>query len=216
MEETEKNGTNSFYALGGVDILSIEQDERSGLWKIKLSTETNYVVSEEFDRTKGMYANAPDAVVLDGLMGFSETIVGKGMSVFDVMHLFIERCFSESAFSKYTENAIWMSIEYPQYVEVEEMLSTFNVRLRWFPKDYPIGEALDMILFRQPNGEARSNAIQTLLEGIRVYRITSAFMHDDKEMERFLADSAFHDFPVFKAVFKNGGSRFSEFKFWRH
>lgn len=210
-----ENG-NSFYRFGGPEILSIEQDELSNLWKIKLSTEVNYVVSEEFDRTKGLYANAPDTVVLDGLMGFSESLLGQRMSVFDVMHMFIERCFDDNVFSSYTENAIWMSMEYPQYIEVEEMLSTYNARLRWFSTDYPMGEVINNIIFKQPNGEAKNRAIQNLLEGIRVYKITSAFMHDDKQMETFLNDSAFQNFPIFKAIFKNNGEKFLEFKYWRH
>lgn len=215
--DSSAEGTNSFYRFGDSRILSIEQDELSKLWKVKLSTDSVYVVSEEFDRTKGMYANAPDAVVLEGLMGFSESIAGKVMSVFDVMHLFIERCFSDSAFSDYTENAIWLSMEYPQYAEVEEMLNTFNARLKWFPKEYPIGEAIDDIVYKQPSGEMKSRDVQNLLEGMRVYRVTSVFMHDDSQVERFFGDSALQSVPVFKSVFKNGGNgRFLEFRYWRH
>ncbi len=210
------NGTNSFFRFGDSRILSIEQDELSNLWKIKLSTEDNYVVSEEFDRTKGMYGNAPDAVVLEGLMGFSASITGQQMSVFDIMHLFIDRCFSDSVFPSVVENAVWMSMEYPQYDEVEEMLNTFNARLRWFPKDYPIGDAIDAAVYRQPNGESKSRTVQNLLEGMRVYKITSVFMHDDGQVERFLSDSALQSVPVFKAVYKNGNGRFLEFKYWRH
>jgi len=212
----DEQTTNSFYRYGDIDILSIEQDEESNLWKIKLSTEQNYVVSEEFDRTVGMYGNAPDAVILDGLMGFSESIVGQQMSIFDIMHLFIERCFSDSVFSGYTENAIWTSIEYPRYLEMEEMLNTYNVRLRWFNDESTMGEAMKTALYKQPVGEVKTNAIQRINEGIRYYKITSAFMHDDKQMERFLSDFSFQNFPIFKAVFKNDGEKFIEFKYWRH
>lgn len=214
--DSRANGTNSFYRFGDSRILSIEQDSLSKLWKIKLSTDERYIVSEEFDRTVGLYANAPDPVVLEGLMGFSETIVGKQMSIFDVMHLFVERCFSESAFQGCTENAIWMSMEYPQYVEVEEILGMFNARLRWFSKGFPIGDAIDAAIYRQPSGETRNRAIQDLLEGMRVYRISSVFMHDDRQAERFIGDPSFQSVPVFKSVYKGGnGGKFLEFRYWR-
>ena len=152
----QRLSANSFYRLGGIEILSMSRDERSGLWKIYLSTPEHYLVSREFDRTVGMYANAPDDVVRQGLMDFSDSIAGGQLSLFKVMDMFIDRCFDESVFDCNTENAVWMCIDYPSYQEVEEMLATYNCRLRWYSKDEEVGDLVDRALFRTPNGSGRS------------------------------------------------------------
>ena len=210
----QRLSANSFYRLGGIEILSMSRDERSGLWKIYLSTPEHYLVSREFDRTVGMYANAPDDVVRQGLMDFSDSIAGGQLSLFKVMDMFIDRCFDESVFDCNTENAVWMCIDYPSYQEVEEMLATYNCRLRWYSKDEEVGDLVDRALFRTPNGSGRSELASGLSRCFAENRVTTLFMNPDGMVERLLSDAALSEMPVFVGRFADNGD-FAGFSYLR-
>lgn len=217
MKKQQKNSPNSFYNLGGIEILSISQDETSGLWKIYLSTPEHYLVSREFDRGVGMYANAPDDVVRQGLMDFSESILGNQLSLFKIIDMFIDRCFDESAFNRDTENAIWMCIDIPSYSEVEEALNVYNCRLRWFSKsddNSGLGENIDRILYKTPTGEAKSVVVDELKQGIESNGISSIFMNDDQIVKKFFDCDDFSDIPIYIGEFSDSGefNRFVYFK----
>ena len=205
---------NSLYRLGGIEILSIQQDEISNLWKIYLSTTEHYVVSREFDRSKGLYGNAPDDVIRQGLMDFSETIVGSQFSIWKVIDLFIDRCFDDSVFDGYTTGALWFSMTYPTYQETEDILSTYNCRLRWYDADSAIGELIHDGIFKTLSGNERRKQIVGLKEIFADESIKSIFLNDDVVSERLLSDEAFSDMPVFKGEFASNGE-FRGFTYWR-
>lgn len=205
---------NSLYRFGGIEILSISQDELSKLWKIYVSTPDHYLVSREFDRCRGLYANAPDDVVRQGLMDFSETLFGEQMSLWDIVDLFISRCFDDSVFNSYTENAVWMSIDYPSYTEVEEIFGTYSCRLKWFAADTDAGELINTALFRSPVGDERRRLVDGVKKHLETNNIVTVFMNHDNVSEKFLADSAFENLPVFIGEFSEDGD-FEKFSYMK-
>lgn len=205
MKRHQKNSPNSLYNLGGIEILSMAQDEISGLWKIYLSTPEHYLVSREFDRSVGMYANAPDEIVRQGLMDFSDSLLGEQMSLFKVIDMFIDRCFDERIFDGYTENAIWMCIDYPSYEEMEEILNTYNCRIRWFSDDDALAELVHKALYKMPSGALKDGLISGLKDEMKANRVTSLFMNRDSMVEKFLMDSEFSEMPVFIGEFSDDG-----------
>ena len=219
MKKHKKNSPNSFYRLGGIEILSMQKDETSGLWKIYLSTPEHYLVSREFDRSVGIYANAPDDIVRQGLMDFSDSILGGQLSLFRIIDMFIDRCFDESAFDGYTENALWMCIDYPSYDEVEEILNTYNCRLRWFTKDDKkngyFAEVVEKVLYKTPTDGGKSELISELKRGFSENNITSVFMNRDGIVEKFLMDREFSEMPIFMGQFSDDGD-FISFSYVKH
>lgn len=219
MKKQQHSSPNSFYKLGGIEILSMQQDELSGLWKIYLSTPEHYLVSREFDRSVGMYANAPDNIVRQGLMDFSDSLLGGQLSLFKVMDMFIDRCFDDRAFDGYTENALWMCIDYPTYNEIEDILNTYNCRLRWFEKDDPkngaFAELVERALYKTPTGNGKSELVAELKKGFVDNKITSVFMNRDSMVEKFLTDREFSDMPIFMGQFSDDGD-FVSFSYMKH
>lgn len=212
----QRNSPNSFYRFGGIEILSLAQDERSKLWKIYFSTPDHYLVSREFDRSVGLYANAPDDVIRQGLMDFSDSLMGSQLSLFKVMDMFIDRCFDENVFYGEVENAVWMCIDYPTYDEVEEIINTYNCRIKWFDgDDSSISDCLKQVLYRMPDGEQRKELIRNLKEEFQAHKITSVFMNRDSMVEKFITDREFTDMPIFMGEFSDDGE-FISFNYLRH
>lgn len=210
MKRNRRTGSrNSLYALGGPEILSLSQDDLSGLWKIYLSTPEHYLVSREFDRSVGMYGNAPDDIVRHGLMEFSDELHGAQLSMFKVVDMFIDRCFDESVFGPDTENAVWMCMDFPTYDEVEAVLNVHNSRLRWFSKDDPkagqLAEGVERAVYRTPSGSAKDELVEGLVRGFSENGISSVFMNSDTIVEKFLMDKGFSDLPVFLGQFSDDG-----------
>lgn len=204
----EKEQNNSFYKYGDVDMLSIEQDEVSHLWKIKLMTPTNYVVSREFDRTKGMYANASDEMIRIGLMEFSTSLLGEELAIYFVIDRFIDRCFSDDVFNKYTENAIWLSLEYPSYIQVENILNDYSCRLIFFDENsYEYSIYHDFIFKYKSNTEEFKNLLKD-----KKFKI--GYMNSDSKVESQLKSKLYDDFVVFKSTYKN--DEFNGFSIIRH
>lgn len=211
---------NSFYHLGDIDILTFEQDEKSKLYKIYLSTSEHYVVSREFDKTKGLYANAPEAIIRKGLMDFSASLLGKELSYYDIMDMFIDRCFDDSVFDRYTENAVWMCMDYPSYEEIEEILSTYCCRIKWFDKkdnDFDLMELLNTAIYKTPVTNGKSELAERLMNSFKSNRITSIFMNKDMMVEKFITEKAFENFPIFMAEFSSkNGDELVSFKYLKH
>jgi len=217
------NSPNSFYNLGDIDILTLSQDEISGLWKIYLSTSEHYVVSREFDKSKGMYANAPDAVIRRGLMDFSASLIGNELSLFAVMDMFIDRCFDNSVFDEYTTNAVWMCMDYPSYMEVEDILSSYGCRIVWAfePTDekYPLlGECMNKVVYKTPSSGAERDAlVDRLVKELKSSRISSIFLNSDYMIEPILSDSRFDGLPIFIGQFSGKNEdEFTSFKYIGH
>ena len=196
---------NSFYRLGGMEILSMQQDEISKLWKIYLSTTEHYLVSREFDRSVGLYANAPDNIVRQGLMEFSDSLLGCQFSLWKTMDLFIDRCFDNNAFDKYTENAVWMSFDYPSYSQVEDIIGTYNCRLKWFDQSSELGKLISDATVKTLVGDYKRELIEGLKSGFAENKITSIFMNHDTISEKLISDSDFEDVPVFMGEFSDNG-----------
>lgn len=209
MKKTQKsvNSTNpnSFYRLGGIEILSMQQDEISKLWKIYLSTTEHYLVSREFDRSVGLYANAPDDIVRQGLMEFSDSLLGCQFSLWKTIDLFIDRCFDNNAFDGYTENAVWMSFDYPSYSQVEDIIGTYNCRLKWFDQSSELGKHISDATVKTLVGDNKRELIEGLKSGFAENKITSVFMNHDTISEKLLSDSDFDDVPVFMGEFSDNG-----------
>lgn len=209
MKKTQKsvNSTNpnSFYRLGGIEILSMQQDEISKLWKIYLSTTEHYLVSREFDRSVGLYANAPDDIVRQGLMEFSDSLLGCQFSLWKTIDLFIDRCFDNNAFDGYTENAVWMSFDYPSYSQVEDIIGTYNCRLKWFDQSSELGKYISDATVKTLVGDNKRELIEGLKSGFAENKITSVFMNHDTISEKLLSDSDFDDVPVFMGEFSDNG-----------
>lgn len=209
MKKTQKsvNSTNpnSFYRLGGIEILSMQQDEISKLWKIYLSTTEHYLVSREFDRSVGLYANAPDNIVRQGLMEFSDSLLGCQFSLWKTIDLFIDRCFDNNAFDGYTENAVWMSFDYPSYSQVEDIIGTYNCRLRWFDQSSELGKLISDATVKTLVGDDKRELIEGLKSGFAENKITSVFMNHDTISEKLISDRDFEDFPVFMGEFSDNG-----------
>ena len=218
MKNTQKssdlNNPNSFYNIGGIEILSLEQDEISKLWKIYLSTAEHYLVSREFDRSVGLYANAPDDVIRQGLMDFSDSLIGKQFSLWKVMDLFIDRCFDESIFDEYTANAVWMSFDYPSYPQFEEIISTYNCRLKWFDANSYMGNLLSSAMRKTLAGDYKHNLAKELKSGFSDNGITTVFMNPDKISQKFISDAEFENVPTFIGDFSENGD-FLKFDYMR-
>lgn len=204
-KSVDSTSPNSFYRLGGIEILSMQQDEISKLWKIYLSTTEHYLVSREFDRSVGLYANAPDDIVRQGLMEFSDSLLGCQFSLWKTMDLFIDRCFDNNAFDGYTENAVWMSFDYPSYSQVEDIIGTYNCRLKWFDQSSELGKLISDATVRTLVGDDKRKLIEGLKSGFAENKITSVFMNHDTISERLLSDSDFDDVPVFMGEFSDNG-----------
>jgi len=188
---------NSFYRYGNEDIILIEQDEKSKLWKIKFTTPNHYVVSREFDRTVGMYANAPDSVVAVGLMEFSDSLLGEEMSIYSVMDRFIDRCFDDSAFNSYTENALWLCLDFLHYEQLEEILNGYSSRIVW-----PSGEDYDFmqrLLLKYEPKTSGPEYCSMLKRFMTEHKISGVFMCADKRMEELMSHEEFMDIPCFVA-----------------
>lgn len=198
-------GPNSLYRLGGIEILSLQQDEISNLWKIYLSTQEHYLVSREFDRSVGLYANANDDLIRQGLMEFSDSISGMELSLWKVIDLFIDRCFDENAFDGYTENAIWLSFDYPTYLQVENIIGMHNYRLRWFNEDTYIGELIKKATTKTLVGDDKRRLIEDIKSCMSENKITAIFMNHDPISEKLVTDIDFDDFPVFIGDFSDDG-----------
>lgn len=203
---------NSLYRLGGMEILSIEQDEISKLWKIYLSTPEHYLVSREFDRSVGMYANAPDDIVRKGLMDFSESILGKELSLWKIIDMFIDRCFDERVFVNDTENAVWMSIDYPSYEEVEDILMTYNSRIRWFDQTSDIGELMNIAMFKTLAGDGKRKLAEGLSKSFSENNISLVFMNPDDISSKIMTEGEFSEIPLFVGEFSEDGD-FVRFKY---
>ena len=204
---------NSFYKYGDEGILLIEQDTLSSLWKIKFTTENHYVVSREFNRSVGLYANAPDEVVLNGLMDFSTTIIGKELSIYDTIDMFIDRCFDESVFGKYTEKALWLSLDYPRYVEVEEILSTYNSRIYWPANDGEMCLMRDVII-RGIEKDGYVTTASEIVDMMKEHKVSSVFVGIDNKMKDYIRKTEFNDIPCFVSTFKGNGD-FNGFEYFR-
>jgi len=216
MKISETGHKNSFFRFGGMEILSMEQDAYSFLWKIKLAADKHYVVSKEFDRTKGLYANAPDDVVRTGLMEFSNSLVGSEMSIYDVMTAFIERCFDDSAFGKYTANAAWMCMDFPHYDEIEDMLANFDTRIIWDYGPSKYMDALNSLIGRYLKPEDERKYIGNLIESFEERKIGAIFMNNDQKCERIIRENGeFENVCLFKASYDNAGN-FKCFQFTKH
>ena len=213
-QKAEAAHQNSFYRLGGIEILSIQQDEISKMWKIYLSTTEHYLISREFDRTKGLYANAPDIAIRQGMMDFSDSLIGSQFSMWKTMDLFIDRCFDENAFDKYTEKAVWMSFEQPSYAQIEEIIGTYNCRIKWFDATTEMGRMMNDATVKTLVGDDRRRLVDGLREGFAENRITSVFMNHDTISEKLISDKGFEDIPVFIADFSDGGE-FLKFDYMR-
>jgi len=196
---------NSFYRLGGIEILSMQQDEISKMWKIYLSTTEHYLVSREFDRSVGLYANAPDNIVRQGLMEFSDSLLGCQFSLWKTIDLFIDRCFDNNAFDGYTENAVWMSFDYPSYSQVEDIIGTYNCRLRWFDQSSELGKLISDATVKTLIGDDKRELIEGLKNGFAENKITSVFMNHDTISEKLISDKDFEDVPVFIGEFSDNG-----------
>lgn len=196
---------NSFYRLGGIEILSMQQDEISKLWKIYLSTTEHYLVSREFDRSVGLYANAPDNIVRQGLMEFSDSLLGCQFSLWKTMDLFIDRCFDNNAFDGYTENAVWMSFDYPSYSQVEDIIGTYNCRLKWFDQSSELGKLISDATVKTLVGDDKRELIEGLKSGFAENKITSVFMNHDTISEKLISDRDFENVPVFMGEFSDNG-----------
>ena len=196
---------NSFYRLGDIEILSMQQDEISKLWKIYLSTTEHYLVSREFDRSVGLYANAPDNIVRQGLMEFSDSLLGCQFSLWKTMDLFIDRCFDNNAFDGYTENAVWMSFDYPSYSQVEDIIGTYNCRLRWFDQSSELGKLISDATVKTLVGDDKRELIEGLKNGFAENKITSVFMNHDTISEKLISDKDFEGVPVFMGEFSDNG-----------
>lgn len=194
---------NSFYHLGGIEILSMQQDEISKLWKIYLSTTEHYLVSREFDRSVGLYANAPDNIVRQGLMEFSDSLLGCQFSLWKTMDLFIDRCFDNNVFDGYTENAVWMSFDYPSYSQVEDIIGTYNCRLKWFDQSSEFGKLISDATVKTLVGDDKRKLIEGLKNGFAENKITSVFMNHDTISEKLISDRDFEDIPVFMGEFSD-------------
>ena len=216
MKKTKKSDNsaspNSFYRLGGMEILSLQQDEISNLWKIYLSTTDHYLVSREFDRSVGLYANAPDNIVRQGLMDFSDSLIGSQFSMWKTIDLFIDRCFDENAFDGYTENAVWLSFDYPSYSQIEDIIGTYNCRLRWFDQSSVFGKLLNDAMVKTLVGDDRMELIDGLKTLFSENKITSVFMNHDTISEKLISDSEFENMPVFMGEFSQNGD-FNRFNY---
>jgi hypothetical protein len=210
----KEQNSNSFYRLGGIEILSIQQKEDSGLWKIYLSTTDHYLVSREFDRRIGLYGNAPDDIIRRGLMDFSDSLICKQFSLWKTMDLFIDRCFDDAIFDGYTENGIWMSIDHPSYLQVEDIIGTYNCRLKWFPDDSDMGEMLNAAMFKTLAGDDRRRLVEGIKQGFVENGISSVFLNHDIVSEKILSDREFENMPVFIGEFSDGGD-FRKFNYMR-
>lgn len=210
--DEERN--NSFFNYGGIEILSIEQDDISKLWKIKFMTQNNYVVSREFDRTKGLYANASDDVIRCALMDFSYTILGEELAIYFVIDRFIDRCFSDEVFSKYTENCIWLSFEPPSYDEVETILSDYNARILWFNSDTDDYHQYQDFVTKQYSPSSAEEKTKEFYDTIVKHDIKLGFMRPDKDTEEKLRNETFSDFIILKSSFSRDGE-FKGFVFFR-
>lgn len=215
---------NSFYRLGDIDILTFMQDDLSNLWKFYLSTDNIYVVSKEFDKSHGMYANAPDEVIRRGLMDFSASLIGEPLSVFAIMDLFIDRCFNDNVFDKYTTDAIWFSIEPPSYEQMEDILSTYSNRILWVDNGiackYPeLGEYVYRLLYKTPSacGE-RTRLLDGLRKEINNNKISAIYLNKDGIVETLVYDKLLDNIPIFIGEFttKNGEEMFESFKYIGH
>ena len=197
-KNAERECANSFYKYGNEDILGIEQDELSHLWKIKFTTSEHYVVSREFDRSKGLYGNAPDDTVRVALMEFSDTLFGKELSIFDVMDMFIDRCFDESVFDTYTTNAIWLSYDFLHYDEIEDILNTFGSRIVWM--DGSEAEQLKSLTYKYTSASKGSLDFyfKQFLDMVANHNVQSVFTRGDGEMIKFMKDTRLKDIPLFK------------------
>lgn len=216
--KTENGATsmnaNSFYRYGNETMLSVEKDSRNETYKIKLATPDHYVVSKEFDRTVGLYANAPDEVICTGMMNFSDTLVGAEFSIYDTMSCFIDRVFDNAVFGPYDENAIWLSTDYPTYEDVETIHGEFGFRLMWFPPNHPLSEPMHDFKFKMPNGSGKTDGANTLLRQLGQLGVTAGFIGNDKCIEKFMQTLSFEDmrFSCFKARYgKNGRTTFVPF-----
>lgn len=201
---------NSFFRYGNEDIILIEQDSKSKLWKMKFTTPEHYVVSREFDRTVGMYANAPDSVVAIGMMEFSDSLIGEEMSIYSVMDMFIDRCFNDSVFDSRTEKAVWLCMDFLHYEQIEEILNVYSSRIVW-PSDDDSDFMRKLLLKYEPKSsgpEYRTNLKRFMTDN----GISGVFMESDGRMEELMSHEEFADMPCFVA--KTGKSNeFCGFKY---
>lgn len=215
---------NSFYRLGDIDILTFMQDDLSNLWKFYLSADNVYVVSREFDKSHGMYANAPDEVIRRGLMDFSASLIGEKLSLYAIIDMFIDRCFDDNVFDNYTTNALWFSINPPSYEQVEDILSTYSNRILWVDNDisckYPeLGECVYRLLYKTTSacGE-RTKLLETLRNEIKSNKISAIYLNKDGIVENLVYDPMFDNIPLFIGEFTQKGSEdiFNSFKYIGH
>lgn len=213
----ELNKSNSFYRFGGIEILNIEQDDRSLLYKIKLATPEHYVVSREFDRTVGMFGNAPDDIIRNALMNFSETITGNEFSIYAIMDMFIERCFSELAFYGITpEKSLWLSSTYPTYEMAEELLNGFGYRLTWFADDTQQHDIVDTAIYRTYSIENDNNNLKNLSDMMVENKISALVIDSEDNLSNRLSQSnVFTDFSIFKTTYRSNGN-FNSFQYVAH
>jgi hypothetical protein len=213
----ELNKTNSFYRFGGIEILNIEQDAKSFLYKIKLATPEHYVVSREFDRSVGMFGNAPDDIVRNALMDFSDTITGNAFSIYAIMDMFIDRCFSEAAFyGSMPEKALWLSSTFPTYEMAEELLNGFGYRLVWFDNESEQHDIVDTAIYRTYSIESDNDNLKKLSNVMSANKITAiAIDSDDNLSNRLVQSNAFSDFSVFKTTYRSNGV-FNSFQYVPH
>lgn len=207
---------NSFYNYGTISILSIEQDDMSGLWKIKFATPEHYVVSREFDRSVGLLANADDGVVRNALMDFSDSVDGNEFSIYKTMDLFVDRCFSDDAFyGQKPEYAIWLSGNWPTYAMVEEALNGFGYRMLWFADGSDEKRVLDTAVLRTFSIEREGRNLEELAETMKRFGANAVFVDsDDKVGMRNARHQSFSDMPLFVTEYKVNGA-FNTFKYAR-
>lgn len=205
---------NSFYNYGTISILSIEQDETSGLWKIKFATPDHYVVSREFDRSVGILANADDGVVRNALMDFSDSVGGNEFSIYKTMDLFVDRCFSDDAFyGQKPEYAVWLSGNWPTYAMVEEALNGYGYRMLWFADGSDEKRVLDTAVFRTYSSEREGGNLEALADTMKRYGANAVFVDsDDKVGMRNARHRSFVDMPLFVTEYKANGT-FNTFRY---
>ena len=214
MPRTKKEESlNSFYRFGGIEMLEFTQDEKSLLWKIRFSTPEHYVVSREFDKTKGLFADFPTEVIRRGLMEFSDNLYGPELSIFDVMDLYIDGYFDERMVAPDTQYAVWMSYDPPTLDEISEIYATYSSRLKWFDLSTAVGSALHDVIFKDNLGSNGSALVASLAKGLKDAGITAMFMNPDKRMEKIVRSEAFADIPLFMAKFSTDGQDFREFSY---
>lgn len=196
---------NSFYRFGNEDILHIEQDALSKLWKIKFTTREHYVVSREFDRSRGMYGGAPDDVIRVALMEYSDMLLGDELSIWSVIDLFIGRCFDDSAFMTEPVNAFWLSMDYLHYDEMEDLNASYGVRIVW-PKDDDGPTLRDIILKYSPRSNPNSEALRDRFnELVRRYSVKMVFMKDEGGVAELMRDPDTVQISCFRPEYKSNG-----------